>query len=127
VHGSLYPGVAGIGAAEAVVQYFRMPGWFPPGRFRPASLAEARSSAYSLVFVVDPLRPMAVDACGSAERVPLLPAASEITVFAVFCSSGAMATHSFARAAQSAPGTAAFRQLFDQISVSLFPSPQFSN
>ena len=127
VHGSLYPGLAGIDAANAVARHFQMPGWFSPLRFKAASLAEAQQSDYGLMFVVDLAQPLAETSCKVLSRAALAPPSDEITIFAVFCSAGEMVTHSFARAGSNAPGTAAFQQMIDQISFSLFPAPQFSN
>ena len=127
VRGSLYPGLADIDAAEAVASRFQAPGWFSPRRFKAASLAEAQQSDYALIFVIEPALPLVETSCKELDRAAASPPPDEITILAVLCSAGEMVTHSFARSGASAPGTADFQQLIDQISLSLFPAPRFSN
>ena len=123
VHGSPFPGVAQPQAAEAIARDMRLPGWFPPTRFAPAPVADAPRGDYRLVLVFNPARPVsAADACGDLREVPVAPQSGpETTLRAAFCTRGETISDTTARAAAAAPGSPAFRELLDQVSVTIFP------
>ena len=123
VHGNPFPGVPQAQAAEAIARDMRLPGWFPPARFAPAPVPNAPRGDYRLVLVFNPAGPIsAADACGDLREVPLAQQAGpETTLRAAFCTRGEMISDTSARAPAAPPGSPAFQQLLDQVSVTIFP------
>lgn len=123
VHGAPAASLAPQRAAAAVAQDMRLPGWFPPTPFQPAPVAGAPSGDWRLVLIFNPARPISArEACGDLGRVPVAPGpAGETVVRAAFCTRDEAISDVTARAAASAPGTPAFRQLLDQIAAAIFP------
>ena len=124
VHGNPFPGVPQAQAAEAIARDMRLPGWFPPARFAPAPVPNAPRGDYRLVLVFNPAYPVSgADACGDLSQVPVAASrpSGETTLRAAFCTRDEPISDTSARAAAAGPGTPAFRQLLDQIAVTIFP------
>lgn len=123
VHGNPFPGLPQREAVETVARDMRLPGWFPQVPFAPAPVASAPRGDYRLVLVFNPAHPVSgADACGDLSQVPVTSRPSgETTLRAAFCTRDEPISETRGRAAAAGPGTPAFRQLLDQIAVTIFP------
>ena len=123
VHGNPFPDLPQAQAAEAVARQMRRPGWFQPTPFALAPVAGAPRGDYRLVLVFNPARPVSsAEACGGLRETPLAPAAGpDITVRAAFCTRDETISDTTARGLAVRPDSPEFRQLLDQIAVTIFP------
>ena len=124
VHGNPFPGLPQRQAVDTVARDMRLPGWFPQVPFAPAPVASAPRGDYRLVLVFNPAQPVSgADACGDLSQVPVAASrpSGETTLRAAFCTRDEPISDTRARAASAGPGSPAFRQLLNQVSVTVFP------
>jgi hypothetical protein len=123
VHGNPFPGLSQPQAAQAIARDMRLPGWFPQVPFAPAPVASAPRGDYRLVLVFNAAAPVSsADACGDLRQVPVAPQPNGATTLrAAFCTRGEMISDTTARMAAAQPGSPAFRQMLDQVSMTIFP------
>lgn len=122
VHGAPHPDVNPAKAAAAVAPELGLPGWFPPTPFQPAPVPEAPQGDYRLVLIFNPARAVSGDeACGDLSRIPVAAPGAQVAVRAAFCMRDERISDVSAWGPASAPGTATFRALMDQIVMAVFP------
>lgn len=115
-------GMSNADATQAVIERFRVPGWAPQVDFRTRT---AQDGGYGVVLVFDP--PMATtpqQACGVqfGRDLPHAPQGDRHRVVAAFCNGGPVSSTRASFEPVSGPDDPRFRELLNQISLTLFPA-----
>jgi len=115
-------GMSDAEATRAIIERFHVPGWAPQVDFRPRT---AQDGGYGVVLVFDPpLDTTPQQACGVQFGRSLLhtPQGDRHRVVAAFCNGGPMSSTRASFAPVSGPDDPAFRELLNQVSLTLFPA-----
>lgn len=117
-------GMSDAEATLATIERFRAPGWAPQVNFRPR---EAQDGGYGVVLIFDPppeTTPQQACSVQFGRSLPHVPpqGGADHRVVAAFCNGGPMSSMRASFAPVSGPDDPRYRELLNQISLTLFPA-----